>query len=257
MALVFRPRCDAFAEIPALAHMVHDWQRDVFHRDPEDTYAQGDEVWLDLDAPAAVAITSQQAEELNREEAEYLARLRDRFDPPPPDYPDKATLIAELDAPSMAAFVDAIGRAMAALSAAMSWGNLTVLPMSRAPILIQENDAPQVAAAEVALLDMGLTRDFEGAMDAPAEKMAGAFGPLFWIARCNASAPSIALGAAGSSIAGMLCKYGNIHFYVCDPADMPGFVQALAACGFLVPEDGLCRERFSETGVIDNRQIIL
>ncbi|MCB1493567.1 MAG: hypothetical protein KDJ77_17515 [Rhodobiaceae bacterium] len=255
MPLDLRPRPEVLADQPALAWHIRDWQSQAFDLD-EHRYAAGEDVWLDIDADAPVTLTAAQAEELNRQTEAEFAELLDP-DPGLPPFERARFLVGELDAASMEAFTSAIGDAVLRLCAAMGWERLSVLPMVRASIIVQDNDFADADAATRTLADTGLTKDFSGAISGPAKDVAPLFGPLFWIARCNACAPYICFGAPGSATVGTLCQYANIHFDVYDTAEADALADALVASGFDVPDDGICGERFSETGAIEGRRLDL
>ena len=105
--------------------------------------------------------------------------------------------------------------------------------------------------------ELGLKPDFDGALVGAPDAVAPFIGPLFWIARCNASAPNITLGLAGTAITGLFCQYLNIHLSGYDAGEEPLLLKALHKAEFTVAEDGQCRERFSEAGVIEGRRLDL
>ena len=166
-------------------------------------------------------------------------------------------LIGELPCADIADFMANIGSRTARLCKTMGWSTLFILPYVRAPILSQENDYEQAEQACAQLIGLGLPRDYSEALAVAAADITDVCAPLFRIARYNASAPYIAMGAAGSAAAITFCKYGNYHFDTYEKAEHARLTDALAQTGFEVPEDGMCRERFSENGAIEGRRIDL
>ncbi|QBK31288.1 hypothetical protein [Roseitalea porphyridii] len=256
MTLSFPSRQETFAGHPHLARHVHDWQAECL--DPADhRFEAGEAVIMDLEDDEAAVLTAEMAEDLNRRTEADLAALRDTFATPLPRDPLLPMIVAEPPGATMAECARACGPAFVALCAQMGWREIAIMPITRAPILIQHNESPQAAAAEAALEAAGLSRDHEGAISGAPRAVAPLFGPLFWIARCNASAPHILFNAAGSSVVGTFCKYVNLHLEAYDADERNRLAAALTASGFTEPPEGYCVERFADDGMIEGRRLDL
>lgn len=254
MRLHFVSRDDAFAGHPWLARHVMDWQRCAL--DPaSDRYEPGDQVFLDLDGEDATVLTKALASQLNREHEAQLAALRDDFRGPLRDGKSIAFTVAEPPGATPEQSAAMAGPALSDLCRALGCDEVAILPMTRRPILVQRNKASETA--HETLQALGLKPDFDGAMIGAPDDIAPFVGPLFRIARCNASAPYIAFGMKGLAVAGAFCKHVNFHFDSYDRGDADRLSHALAGCGFAVPDDGICSERFSETGAIEGRRLDL
>ena len=77
-------RADAFAQAPALARSLYDWQASGFNPD-EDPFEAGEEVFLNMDDEAPTVLSAEEAARLNQEHADFCAAMRDPFEPQPPE----------------------------------------------------------------------------------------------------------------------------------------------------------------------------
>lgn len=248
----FIERPEAFALAPALASWVASWQEQCYVIE-EHLLTEGDTIYLDTDDDEPSILTAEQARALNAETRDAFTQLRDQF-PIPPDKPQTgATIIAEPDCRSMRGIGGVMKRHMTALAAELDVGELIILPDVRASILCQENDHPPVARASAVLEAAGFAKSEDMAAIGPVDAMVEYFGSLFWIARCNASAPYIVVGAPALPLVGELCKHGNVHFTAMDQRRK--MIGALKKSGFRLPLDNLCRERFSRHAAISGRRI--
>ncbi|MCR9124401.1 MAG: hypothetical protein NXH91_19240 [Phyllobacteriaceae bacterium] len=254
MTLRFVSRNDAFASYPWLARNVMDWQSAAL--DPvADRYEPGDEVFMELDDEDATVLTSALADQLNNERDAELSALRDDFRAPLPDGNSTAFTVAEPPGTTPEQSATMAGPAFSALCEALRCDEIAILPITRTPILVQHNE--HSAAAHKTLEGLGLKPDFDGAIVGPPDTIVPLVAPLFRIARCDAGAPYIVFGLKGAAIAGAFCKYVNFHFDSYDGRDSARLLDALARCGFVVAQDGICRERFSATGTIQGRRLDL
>lgn len=247
------PRESVLEANPVLARALYDWQSSAF--DPlQDPYHAGQEVW-DTDTDSALTLTEDKAAEWNAEFEAFCAAQCDRFDPVPPKLPKAKLSIAEYLSPSFEAFVSGVVAPTQAFFDALGWVQVAMISASRAPYLEQANDAPGVVDAERRLLNAGLTRDYYGAISADPENAAQFLADYFWIARCNAASPDLYVTAPGATVLLVPCKYGNyqVETYA-KPAETEA---ALIASGFTLAPEGICEERFSETGAIPGRRLPL
>lgn len=222
-----------------------------------DLFEPGEEVLLDDESDEATALTVEMADKLNREANDQWLQGCDPFDPQPPQIEESGTLVAELPCRTFDLFAETIGGKVEALCHALSWDILLVLPVSVTPYLTQENDFPPVKRATTALVDLGLEPNFSGGMGLQPSSAARVFGHLFWIVRCNASAPNVAFAAAGSSVVGTLCDYGNIHFDTYRATEKAQLAGALRDVGFNITRDGACEEKFSDESAVEGRKLVL
>ena len=256
LALEFVDRNIIFEKNQYLARFLYDWQQSLF--DPsQNAYEAGEEVWLDMDAEAPDVLTEEQARDLNLEHENYCRAMKDPFEVPPPVFQRAECCIAELGAESFEQFVGLIGPAFEKLSVAMEWEELLFITAYRDAYLAQQNDYPPAERAADTLKKLGFGADYSGGVISKRNENSKVLGPLFTLQRYNASAPYVNLAAAGSSVVGMLCKYGNIHFEGYDRDEFTHFKVVLEDCGFRVPEDGICEEKFSQNDLTEGRRIVL
>ncbi len=234
----FIDRSEAFAASPAIAAVTASLQS-LWNLE-DHLVEEGESVFLDGES---TVLTAQQAEEWNAEAREHFARCLDPFLKTPDPAVREREIIAEPDCRSMRGIGGAMKRHMIPLAAEFGAGELIVLPAVRASILSQSNDYPPVARATAALEAAGFAQPEGKAGIGPTEVVAELFGPLFWIAVCNASAPDIVVGAPGMPLAAWFCKYGNLHFTATE--DHGEMIEALERSGFRLPPDGMCDFRFS------------
>jgi len=238
---------------PVLARVLYDWQRGSF--DPAaDPYYAGQQVWdSDIDGPAV--LTEEKAAEWNADFEAFCATQTDRFDATPPDIAKGAFCVAEFISASFEDFARSIAAPTAALFERLGWNRVLMIGFSRTPYLDQHNDAPDIAAAEDRLLAAGLSRDYEGAISADPSSAAKFLADYFWIARCNAGAPYLYVSAPGASTLLVPCKYANYHVETYTGEDAPEIEAALRQAGFTLAPDGICDDRFSDTGAIPDRKL--
>ena len=246
-------RKSVFDANPVLARALYDWQQSAF--DPaEDPYYAGQDVWdSGIDGPAV--LTAEQAAEWNANFEAFCAEKTDSFDPVPPNLPKGAFCVAEFLSASFEEFVSSVAVPTGALFDLLGWDRVMMIGFTRTPYLDQDNDAAQVAAAENRLLATGLTRDYSGAMSADPESAAKFLAEYFWIARCNASAPYLWVSAPGASTLLMPCQYANYHVETYTSGDAREIEAALQQAGFTLAPDGICEERFSDSGAIADRKL--
>lgn len=241
MSLSTLSRHEAFSRYPGLSAVCAGFQKGM--RESEQPFEPGESVWLDGDEDAPTVLSAEQAERLNREDAELLDALCD----PERDFTDRVVsgaghLILELVGQDFADVASKIGAAVETLAASMPCKLLAVTPLVRAPILQQENDYPDAVKARDALIRLGFGPSSHAAIEGSPQEMAEAIGPLFWIARCNASAPIIALGMEGTDLAFSFCKYGNFHVDMSENTDRAALLEKAAEAGFV--ETKVCQARY-------------
>lgn len=243
-----------FNAFPLLAGALKHWQRDTYRLD-ELLFEPGEEVWLEADDEAPTVLSESMAEKLNRETEADILGLLDPFTNATPGSKPAGTLIAEMQAPSFEDFTGRIGPAFGEFAIDMQWQDFAVISDCRRPILAQDNDYPQVQAAEERLKRAGLSKSSPVGYRADAAGLSSILGDLFWIARCNASAPYILVAPRGTSVVAWLCKYGNFHFDFFDAAEKTQIEKGLQRSSLDIEPDNMCYERFSEDGAMPGRKI--
>lgn len=248
-------RAELLRRYEPLASYLKRWQADTYN--PENVAVQaGEKVWLDKNDAAATVLSEEQAESLNAEaSAEFLA-LRDDL-AFAPDLIEMGTVIGYLPSPDMDAFADQIATHFAALANGLGWQKFAVMTDVRRPFLDQENDFESVRKAESHLLERGFSRSSDDGFECDLEGLLDLLPHLFWIARCNVSAPKLQIAANGARIVLILCYRANIHFCTYKIREKIWLKKILASTGFQIEKDGVCRDRFSENGCIEGRHLDL
>lgn len=256
MLVEFASREFVFKRCPQLAQHLMAYQQAMFNP-LDDVYVEGDEVFLELDFETPTVLTEEQANQLNIEHAAYCMAMCDEFDGTPRKAAWFGSIIAELDAPTFEVFIENIGQSLVRLTSALGWDQVFVICDARHPYLAQENTYKPVRNATQNLLAMGMTRtSIEGAV-LNENTISDFFESIFWIVRCNASAPGICFSSSNSNIIGTLCKHGNIHFECYSQAEREFLKEALKTSSFIEVASGICFENFSASGAIRGRQIIV
>lgn len=246
----------AFKQCPQLAKQIMDHQQVMFNPE-EEVYAEGEAVYLELDDDQPTVLTKEKANELNSEHAEHCMSVCDEFEEIPPQSAWVERIIAELNAPTFESFVEDIGQSLVELSLALGWGELIAIGERKAPYLAQENSYKPVRKAVHRLLSMGIDRKTHDGIILRQSDCAEFFASMFWIVRCNASAPGICFSSPNSNIVGKLCKHRNIHFESYDQAESDILRTALRTAGFRELSNGVCAENFSSSEAIDGRSIVM
>ncbi|WP_298963996.1 hypothetical protein [uncultured Roseibium sp.] len=249
-----RPRI--FEDYPTLAIALKNWQHETYRLE-DLTYEAGEEVFLNLDDEEPTVLSESKARELNREAEEELANLKDPFEDDIPLSSPLTTLIVDQSAPSFEDFTKQIGKACSLLAKELDWSEFAIISDCRRSILSQENDHPPVQAAQEKLAGFGLTAETPNGLVVDRQGLEAIVGDLFWIARCNASAPYTLVSAKGSSTVATLCKYGNFHFDFYTEEAERAFEKAVPPSGLSIVADGMCYERFTSDGSISGRALDL
>ncbi len=256
MGLKLVKRKKIFEQNHVLAHYIYHWQRATLN--PEnDRYEAGETVWLEPDDEEATVLTEEQAHELNSDYEDYCDTMRDSFDETPQDAEHTGSVIAELPSKDFETFTTKIGRRLKALAEQMGWEELLIISDAKSSYLNQDNSHPPVQNAEKRLKSLGLTKEHKGGIILSLDSVEDFFSAIFWIVRCNATAPEISITAKSAPVIGTLCKYGNIHFECYDEAEERKLQKALIHADFAIAEGGACEEHFSEDGTIEGRSISL
>jgi len=256
MSVEFVTREIIFDRNSVLAWHIFDWQK--FNYDPAEHFVEaGEEIYLELSDEKPTVLSEKLAEEVNRQAISYSESMRDIFEQVPPRLKKYEIVIAELPIDELEVFMAQIGIKLKALCDHMNWSQIHIISDSRSPYLLQDNAYPPVKLAEKKLNDMGLEHDFSGGIILESTSIQEFFSPIFWIVRCNASAPYINFCAEGSKTVGVLCKYGNVHFEPYCEREKKQLLAAMGDTGFEESEDGCCYERFSEDSAMEGRKISL
>lgn len=256
MSIQFTNREAIFKKNQTLARHVFDWQQSCF--DPSDYLVNpGESVWLEVGDNEATILNDAQAKQFNKEQVDYFLSLCDKFGEKPPEHKNARTFIAETRYESFSTFHQNIGKLVKQLIELLNWNEVLLISDSTKPYLSQINGYPAVQDAEKTLFEFGLDRNYSGGIIASASAIDDLFTSLFSIVRYNASAPYIFFSTPNSSIVGILCKYGNIHFEVYDERNEEKLLAAIGKSELSIVHTGNCMENFSDEDIINGRQLDL
>lgn len=250
------PRAFVFEKCVQLGQHVRLHQQVMF--DPESDYVvEGEEIFLEAGDTTPTRLTKEQAYQFNIAHAAYSRSMWD-------DIPDVSIngsffegIIAELKSPSFDIFIDNIGPKLMQLAEALSWEEIFVISDSKRPYLAQKNSYKDVKNATDKLLEMGLSRTTHEGVVLKEKSIRDFFSTIFWIVRCNATAPGICFSSPNSKTVGTLCKYGNIHFDCFDRAEAENLKNALKSVSFREAQNNICNNNFTGPGAITGREIIM
>lgn len=254
MSIKFVSRKDVFDSNTTLAWQVFDNQETYFNPS-ENLLSAGDSAYLDIDDDTPTILSPELAEKWNNDYIEYCNSMRDEFDPTPSKVDLYEQIIAELPQNSREGFFDIFGKKISLLFEHLNWAETSVVASSPIPYLVQKNDYPPVKTSTKNLKAIGISKSYSDGFVLTKPTTDTFFKNIFWITRCNASAPEILFSGAHSSIIGMLCQYGNIHFNCYNSDAKIQLTKALAEVGFIVAEDGYCRDSFSGTRITEERSL--
>lgn len=252
MNLTLASRGSLFLRNLFFANYLHGWQTAIF-KDPNSFFEAGERVYLEDDDDEPTILSEDLAHQLNEERARDNAALCDNVDALLPKLEFFGEVIAEFPASDPDNFARALGEKTMALVTEMGWDEIFVMPRWIAPFLDQENDYPAVKAATDQLVNMGLTTDYSGGIVLNAQTAEAFFRNIFWIVRCNASAPDIVFTGANASVFGLLCKYGNIHFECWDAEEKQKLLKSISSAGLNAVQDRTCKP----VGAIEGRKLDL
>lgn len=228
------------------------WQDSIFNN-PTDIFSVGEEVFLEFDEDQPTTLSEEQALQLNMETAADNAALCDNFEFQMPRFSSLGEVIAEFPASDGNNLSRYLGEKTKALVAEMGWDEVLVIPLWRSPFLKQRNDYPPVERATNQLMNMGLTPEYSGGVVLNEETVQTFFEHMFWIVRCNASVADIVFSGVKSSVFGMMCHYGNIHFECGDEQEKQKLLKATVSVGLDAVQGRTC----NTVGAIEGRDLEL
>jgi len=256
MSIKIIDRAELLEQHTTLAWHIYEWQRGCY--DPTDHLVKtGESIWLELDDDEPTVLDELQAEKFNKEQRKYFASKRDKFDSAPKSLTHYGTKIVELNCDNFEVFANRIGKELSRLFELLGSKEIYVVADGKTPYLGQDNEFAPVLKAQQHLIELGISKNYFGGLSVSLSKIDAVFSNLFWVVRCNASAPYIFFAAKNSKIVGALCKYGNIHFEIYGKSSAQKLIAAVAKSKFSFVQDGICTESFSGRGAILGRELEL
>ena len=180
------------------------------HNPSDYAYKAGDELLIEgSDKP--LILTQEKADELNKEEQDFVDSYRDRN---PFDQSSAIKWIGGYTLISSKTYVDEylndLSNSIEGLRNHLKSQNLIVIADWPTPWLAQENEyAPVKKALE--FLKIIVSTDFDGGFLLNGEDLRAFIPHLFWLTRCNASLPDFLMAFENSKTIFSICKYGILH----------------------------------------------
>ena len=153
--------------------------------------------------------------------------------------------------------ISQIGKGLDKMCRFLGSAELIVMGDSTVPWLRQNSSYPPVAKAIRYLQGLKLGPRYNGALVLRNNEIREFVQHLAWLTRCNASLPYFYFIDSNKVLLGHLCKYGNIHLHLLDQSKKGLFGEAIVSSGLKLSTENNCQERFSKSGAIKARKIIL
>jgi hypothetical protein len=143
---------------------------------------------------------------------------------------------------------------------------LNIEAASEGLIFLGDNDTPWLYRDHIYapakrglkyLAENNIGKQFNGAIQVGMDETQTFIEHLAWLVRCNAVLPTIYFTDPGQSMIGNLCQYGNLHISTRSTDHDEKFQSILSKSRFERMFDGICDERFSKTGLIKGRDILV
>jgi hypothetical protein len=154
-------------------------------------------------------------------------------------------------------YVDNLANTMVALCDRLNWKAVVFLFDYSIPWLYQDSDYKPVKKALDYLKSIGVDNNFNGGFKASRQDIKELTKNLFWLIRCNAALPTCYFSGIVTDFTANICKHGNIHFHFYSQQDKINIGNLATDLGMVDIENGDCYNTFSETGVIEGRQITI
>lgn len=140
----------------------------------------------------------------------------------------------------------------------MDYPHLTFLGDFKTAWRYQDNDYPPVQHALQYLIDNGVGKRFNGALQVSRAELPVFISHLFWLTRCNASLPDFYFSDPNQSIVGTLCKHGNIRLSVLNELTDHLLDDAINQTKFeYIPPSSDCDNLFDRTSAKRGRQVVI
>jgi len=187
---------------------------------PEDyAYQVGDQLLMEgSDKP--LILSQEKAEELNKEEQDFVDSYRDRN-------PFKQVSVAKWvggctlisSKTNAEKYLSDLSNSLEGLRNQLKAQNLIVIGDWPTPWLAQENEYAPVKEA-MDFLKMIISSDFDGGFLLNAKDLTSFIPRLFWLTRCNASLPDFLMTFENSKTIFSICKYGILHIESYDQEEL-------------------------------------
>ena len=150
-----------------------------------------------------------------------------------------------------------LGEEISNLTSGLAADYLIFLGDMNIPWLKRSHDFKPANEALQYLVDNKVGKRFKGGLQVDIVELPLFIKHLAWLVRSNAVLPYVHFTDPGQTIIGNLCQYGNLHVYTMDEKPDEQFKQIVATTKFENVLDGNCYNKFSKSGKIEGRRIIV
>src|SRR5690606_6135730 len=137
----------------------------------------------------------------------------------------------------------------------LGYRSLIFLGDSTLPWRYQDSEYKPAKAALDYLAENAIGKRFNGGLQVETGDLPVFFTHLTWLVRCNASLPLIHFMDPGKQILGSICQYANLHLNALSVEADQQLTSVLPKTLLTSLEGDRCYERYSQTGIIEERQI--
>ena len=107
------------------------------------------------------------------------------------------------------------------------------------------------------LADNKIGKRFNGALQVDTLEIPTFIKHLAWLVRTNGILPYVHFIDPSQNVIGNICQYGNIHISIKNKTADKNFKDAIAKSQFTYLTDGSCYNKFSKSGAIKSRTIVV
>ena len=136
-------------------------------------------------------------------------------------------------------------------------GDLEIAWLYRVNYFKQFPDARHAKEGFQYLIDNKIGKRFNGALEIDTAQLAGFIKHLAWLVRTNAVLSYVHFIDPGENFFGDICQYGNLHLYTFSLKADKQLKKLIAKSKFEYVKDGNCYNKFSKTGAIKGRRMLL
>ena len=168
-----------------------------------------------------------------------------------------ANYILTLNSKSYKRHMKLLGQELANLVTNLGDDKLIFLGDEKTPWLYRNHYYKPAKEGLQYLVDNKIGKRFNGALQVDLDELPIFINHLAWFVRSNAVLPYVHFIDLKQNIIGNICQYGNLHFSTVNKEIDSHFKKIMTKSKFEYLADGNCYNKFSKSGTIKGRQIIL
>jgi hypothetical protein len=168
-----------------------------------------------------------------------------------------ANYVLTLPSKSYKGHIKLLGTQLVSLASNLGFDNFIFLGDENIAWLRRLNTYESFQEALQYLVDNNIGKQFNGALQVDTTEIPTFIKHLAWLVRTNGILPYVHFINPGQSIIGNICQYGNLHISTKTKTADKNFKAAIARSPFTYLTDGSCFNKFSKSGAIKGRKIIV